>query len=157
MSCGVGHRYGSDLELLWLWCRLVATALIGPLAWEHPYASGAALKKKRQIKTSLCCTPFSTLPQALHPESKGHVGTPVGLRDTPKIILRFPEFFFLSFRFHFQPEDTCFLVLYGLSVYLLQIFTLLVQPHESIFRDHMSHKNSVLFKVSGSLTTHTPG
>ena len=28
--------------LLWLWCRPVATALIGPLAWEPPYAAGAA-------------------------------------------------------------------------------------------------------------------
>jgi len=28
--------------LLWLWRRLVATAPIGPLAWEPPYAAGAA-------------------------------------------------------------------------------------------------------------------
>ena len=28
-----------------LWCRLTAVALIGPLAWEHPYAAGLALKK----------------------------------------------------------------------------------------------------------------
>ena len=27
MSCGVGHRHGLDLVLLWLWCRLAATAL----------------------------------------------------------------------------------------------------------------------------------
>ena len=33
---------GSDPELLWLWRRLVATAPIGPLAWEPPYAAGAA-------------------------------------------------------------------------------------------------------------------
>ena len=54
MNCGVGHRYGSDLVLLWLWRRLVATAPIGPLAWEPPYAAGAAqeiattTKDKRQ-------------------------------------------------------------------------------------------------------------
>ena len=49
MSCGVGHRHGSDLELLWLWYRPVATALIRPLAWEPPCAAGAALEKtKRQ-------------------------------------------------------------------------------------------------------------
>ena len=35
-----------DLALLWLWCRLAAIALIRPLAWEPPYAAGAALKKK---------------------------------------------------------------------------------------------------------------
>ena len=28
--------------MLWLWCRLVATATIGPLAWEPPYAAEAA-------------------------------------------------------------------------------------------------------------------
>ena len=44
MSCGVGHRQGLDLTLLWLWCTPAAVALIGPLAWEPPYAAGAALK-----------------------------------------------------------------------------------------------------------------
>ena len=44
MSCGVGRRHGSDLALLWLWHRLVATAPIRPLAWDPPYATGAALK-----------------------------------------------------------------------------------------------------------------
>ena len=48
MSCGGGHRHGSDLALLWLWCRLAAVALIRPLAWELPYAVGAALKKDRE-------------------------------------------------------------------------------------------------------------
>ena len=33
--------------LLWLWCRPVAMALIRPLAWEPPYASGATLEKKQ--------------------------------------------------------------------------------------------------------------
>ena len=51
MSCGVGCRCSSDPVLLWLWRRLAATALIGPLAWESPYATGAALEKaKRQKK-----------------------------------------------------------------------------------------------------------
>jgi len=31
-----------DPALLWLWCRPVATAPIRPLAWEPPYAVGAA-------------------------------------------------------------------------------------------------------------------
>ena len=30
ICCGVGHRFGSDPELLWLCCRLAATALIRP-------------------------------------------------------------------------------------------------------------------------------
>ena len=34
--------------LLWLWGRPVATVPIGPLAWEPPYAVGAALKDKKE-------------------------------------------------------------------------------------------------------------
>ena len=48
VSCGVGCRGSSDLALLWLWCRRAAVARIGPLAWEHPYAVGVALKSKKQ-------------------------------------------------------------------------------------------------------------
>ena len=48
MSCGVGRRRGSDPALLWLWRRPEATAPIWPLAWEPPYAMGAALKKQKQ-------------------------------------------------------------------------------------------------------------
>ena len=52
MSCGVGHRRSSDPELLWLWLWPVAIAPVGPLAWELPYAEGAAQEKaKRQKKT----------------------------------------------------------------------------------------------------------
>ena len=57
VSCGVGRRRGSDPPLLWLWLWLVATVLIGPLAWEPPYASSVALKgpkkkKKRHKQTN---------------------------------------------------------------------------------------------------------
>ena len=49
VSCGVGRRCGSYPALLWLWCRLAATALIRLLAWEPPYATGTVLEKaKRQ-------------------------------------------------------------------------------------------------------------
>ena len=42
-----------DPEWLWLWLRHrpAAIARIGPLAWELPYATGAALKKKKAKKT----------------------------------------------------------------------------------------------------------
>ena len=50
MRCGVGCRCGSDSELLWLWRRLAGTAPIRPLAWEPPYAVGAALKKAKKTK-----------------------------------------------------------------------------------------------------------
>ena len=46
--CGVSRRHSLDLMLLWLWCRLAAAALIRPLAWETPCATGMALKKKKK-------------------------------------------------------------------------------------------------------------
>ena len=50
MSCGVGLRHSSDLASLWLWRRPLATASIGPLVWEPPYAGGEALKKDKKPK-----------------------------------------------------------------------------------------------------------
>ena len=52
VSCGVGHRRGLDLALLWLWHRLAATAPVRPLVWEPPHAMGVALKgqKKKKVK-----------------------------------------------------------------------------------------------------------
>ena len=46
---------GRDPALLWLWRRPAGVALIGPLVWEPPCATGAALnrpkkKKKARIK-----------------------------------------------------------------------------------------------------------
>ena len=52
MSCGVGHRQGLDPEWLWLWHRPTAAAPIRPLAWELPYASGAAPRRKKRKLTS---------------------------------------------------------------------------------------------------------
>ena len=69
VSCGVGCRCGSDLALLWLWRRPVATALIQPLARE---TSCAALKRqKKNVSYSLA---LSWLQQtASHLESYLHV------------------------------------------------------------------------------------
>ena len=52
MGGGVGRRRGSDPTLLWLWCGPAAGALIQPLAWEPPYAAGAALKRQEKKKGS---------------------------------------------------------------------------------------------------------
>ena len=49
MSSSVGGRH-LDLALLWLWHRWVAAALIQPLAWESPYATGVVLKRKKRRK-----------------------------------------------------------------------------------------------------------
>ena len=40
------QRWGSDSVWLWLWHRPAATVQIWPLAWELPYATGMAKKKK---------------------------------------------------------------------------------------------------------------
>ena len=40
-------RWVKDPTLLWLWCRLAATALIRHLAWEPPYGMGAAPEKNK--------------------------------------------------------------------------------------------------------------
>ena len=50
VSCGVGHRRGSDPVLLWLWLWLAATAPIRPLAWEHPNAVGSGPRKGKKKK-----------------------------------------------------------------------------------------------------------
>ena len=62
VNCGVGCRPISDLPLLQLWLRPVATAPIGPLAWEPPYAVGAALgmAKKQKIKINVQGSPLET-------------------------------------------------------------------------------------------------
>ena len=76
MSCGVGRRCGSDPPLLWLWHRPVATAPIRALAWEPPYAAGAALEK-RQKKKKRCPKLNSFSPALLLPDlSISGSGTP---------------------------------------------------------------------------------
>ena len=47
-SCGEGWRYGSNLVLLWLWCRPAAVTLIRPLALELSYAMWVALKSPKK-------------------------------------------------------------------------------------------------------------
>ena len=48
MSCGAVCRHGSDPELLWLWYKLTAIALIEPLVWEPPYATSTVLEKTKK-------------------------------------------------------------------------------------------------------------
>ena len=46
--CSLQMRLGSGVA--WLWYRLAATALIGPLAWEPSHVMGAALKRQWKKK-----------------------------------------------------------------------------------------------------------
>ena len=62
MSCGVGHRFGSDPLLLWLWPA--AAALISPLDWEPPYAMGAAQKKRRS--DNICTAHWNKLRKIIY-------------------------------------------------------------------------------------------
>ena len=50
MNCGVGHRHGLDLVLLWLWHRLEVISPIRPLGWETSFATGAGLEKTKKKK-----------------------------------------------------------------------------------------------------------
>ena len=78
MSCGVGCRCGSEPALLWLWCRLAATAPIGPLAWKPPYAVGVAQemakkgKKKKKKKAWLFSCFWERV--LLHPPATEQLG-----------------------------------------------------------------------------------
>ena len=50
MRGSVGYRSSLDPKLLWLWLWPEATALIGPLAWELPYAAGTRMAQKKKKK-----------------------------------------------------------------------------------------------------------
>ena len=50
VSPGMGHRCGSNPKFLWLWCRLAVAALIWPLAWDLPYATGVCPIKQNKNK-----------------------------------------------------------------------------------------------------------
>ena len=50
MNCGVDPRRSWDPELPWLWHRPGSTALIRPLAWEPPYATGSSPRKGKKTK-----------------------------------------------------------------------------------------------------------
>ena len=66
MSCGVGHKHGSDPKMLWPWRRLAAAAPTGPLAGESPCATETALKREKDKKKKFA----SASPKlSIHPSS----------------------------------------------------------------------------------------
>ena len=54
MTCGIGHKHGSDPAWLWLWLWLwpAGAAPFRPLAWELPYDAGVALEIKNKKPAS---------------------------------------------------------------------------------------------------------
>ena len=84
----VGHRSGLDLVWLWLWHRLVAAALIQPLAWEPPYIycrCGPKIKKKKSsqridsLHTLVTHFNLEGGPSLAHPEDPDFLGNPMAL------------------------------------------------------------------------------
>ena len=62
VSCGVGHRCGSDPKLLWLWRRLAATAPIRPLAQEM-----AKSQKKKKLYQFIQAHGSQSMRRSYHP------------------------------------------------------------------------------------------
>ena len=73
--CKLGHRLHLQLSpvLLWLWHRLAAASLILPLAQELPYATGAAVKKKKMYKCTVRST--SDKREKCGKQFKGHISS----------------------------------------------------------------------------------
>ena len=53
MSCGVGRRCGSDLLLLWLWCRPAAVAPIRPPSLRTAICCNYSPKNQKKKKKSI--------------------------------------------------------------------------------------------------------
>ena len=87
----MGHRCSSDPTLLWLWGRLAVTAPIQPLAWEFPYAVGAALKEKKKASHSIAENLTMVSPTVHRPKPKLLNTIDTVLYDQPLLLLQ-PHF-----------------------------------------------------------------
>jgi len=87
VSCGVGHRPGSDL---WLSRKPAAIALIRPLAWETPIKTNTSLNLKIKTTNVLKNLASKGDPDTLEPinsipENLSHVIKPGNLEPPKKI------------------------------------------------------------------------
>ena len=78
MSCGVSCTHGSDLALLWLWYRPVATTPIRPLV---EYAPKKRKKKKKTI-ASVCEDVEKSEPSTLPSECENSLAGPQKVKNT---------------------------------------------------------------------------
>ena len=60
--------------MLWLWRRPGATAPIGPLAWEPPYATGSALEKAKRQKDKKAKKKKKRKLRKVNQFAKSHIG-----------------------------------------------------------------------------------
>ena len=70
-------RCSSDLAFLWLWCRPVTAAPIQPLAWEPPYATGAALKRLNKSTNQTLGVEFGRLTESMRLPCRAHTLTTI--------------------------------------------------------------------------------
>ena len=84
MSCGVGHRHGSDPELLWLWHQPAATAPTRPLAWEPSCAVGVAQEKAKTTTTTKNQTNKQKTQPTKQKKKMGKVIQDFNKQDSPK-------------------------------------------------------------------------
>ena len=88
MSCGVGCRRGLDPTLLWLWRRPVATAPTGPLAWEPPYAAGAAQETAKKKKKLMCSSVSKWKPVSTYLSGQDEIKYPSLVKIIPENKIR---------------------------------------------------------------------
>ena len=94
MSCSIGCRCSWDSVLLCLWHRVAAATPTQLLAWELPYAAGAAVKKKKKKKKKQTNT---------HTHKKKKQKKPTELTNMPHFLILLSSF--LAFHLlHPQPS-----------------------------------------------------
>ena len=59
-DAGLAQRVKDPL-FLWLWHSLAAAVPIRPLVWELPYATGAAVKRKKRVRYLRAVKPLESV------------------------------------------------------------------------------------------------
>ena len=114
--------------LLCLWHRLVAKALIWPLSWELPYATGAARKKERKEIVSIYFSPSS------HISARAII-------SVSKVILYFSQtFILLSILWACEPHEDRNSTWFNITEFSIE-FVLAIFLKHSALRLQYCHKS----------------